>query len=311
VKFVAVKTDATTGTTVTSPTMTESYTLDAVAPTVAANPAGGTFAPGVVVSLTASESATIFFTADGSDPSNPANASRLRYVSPLTLTQNTTLKFQARDLAGNLSPIITQTYVIDNVPPPAPSIPDLTAASDDGVSSTDNVTTDTTPTFTGTAEAGSLVRLFVDGVERGSATATSTGSYTITTSVLPTGTHAVTARATDAVGNVGPLSGSLTINITAVTVPAAPSTLTATVPANVNGRVNLAWKDNSTTETGFEVERSTSATTGFTRIATVGANVIAFADTAAPRRTTVFYRVRAVNAAGASGYSNTVSATAK
>jgi hypothetical protein len=313
VKFVAVMTDATTGATVTSPTFTESYTLDAVAPTVNSNPTGGTFGPaGVVVSLIASEPATIFFTADGSDPSDPANASRLRYVSPLTLTQNTTLKFQARDLAGNLSPIVTRTFVIDNVPPPAPSIPDLTAASDDGVSSTDNVTTVTTPTFTGTAEAGSLVRLFVDGVERGSATATSTGSYTITTTALATGTHTVTARATDAVGNVGPLSGSLTINITTVSaVPAAPSALTVTIPAGGNGRANLAWTDNSTNETGFEVERSTSATTGFVRITTVGASVRTFADTTAPRRTTVFYRVRAVNASGASGYSNTASGVTK
>jgi hypothetical protein len=311
-KFVAVTTDATTGATVTSPTVTESYTLDAVAPTVSSNPPGGTFGAGLTVSLISSEQATIFFTADGSDVNDPANASRLRYVSSIPISQNTTLKFFARDLAGNVSPVVTRTYIIDTAPPPAPSIPDLAAASDDGVSSTDNVTTDTTPTFTGTAEAGSLVRLFVDGVERGSATATSTGSYTITTSVLPTGTHTVTARATDAVGNVGPLSGSLTINITAApAVPTAPSTLTATVPSAGNGRANLAWRDNSTNETGFEVERSTSATTGFVRIATVGANAITFADVTAPRRVTVFYRVRAVNAAGASGYSNTASATTR
>jgi hypothetical protein len=311
VKFVAVKTDAATGATVTSPTMTESYTLDAVAPTVTANPAGGTFNSAQTVSLLASEPATIFFTADGSDPSDPANTSRLRYVSPLTISQTTTLKFQARDLAGNLSPIVTQTYVIDDVPPAAPSTPDLTAASDDGVSNTDNVTTITTPTFTGTAEAGATVKIFVDGVERGSGTASSTGSYSVTTGALSTGTHAVTARAIDAANNVSASSGSLTITINAATAPTAPSTLTATIPSGTNGRVNLAWRDNSTNETGFEVERSTSSTSGFTRIATVGANATAFADTTAPRKTTLFYRVRAVNAVGASGYSNTASATTK
>ena len=41
----------------------------------------------------------------------------------------------------------------------APSVPDLTAASDSGSSSTDNITKITTPTFTGTAEAGALVTL--------------------------------------------------------------------------------------------------------------------------------------------------------
>ena len=310
-KFVAVITDAATGNTVTSPTVTESYTLDAVAPTVAANPAGGTFASAQTVSLTASEQATIFYTADGSDPSNPANPSRLRYATPISVTRSTTLKFLARDLAGNVSPVVTQTYIIDDVPPPAPSIPDLAAASDDGVSNTDNVTTVTTPTFNGTAEAGATVKIFVDGVERGSGAAGSTGSYSVTTSALSLGTHTVTARAIDAANNVGPLSGSITITINAATLPAAPSTLTAVIPSGTNGRVNLAWRDNSTNETGFEVERSTSATSGFTRIATVAANSTAFADTAAPRKATLFYRVRAVNNVGASGYSNTASATTK
>ena len=309
-KFVAVITDATTGATVMSPVVTESYTLDNTAPTVAANPAGGTFNSAQTVSLTASEPATIFYTTDGTDPSDPANTSRLRFASAIPVSQSMTLKFLARDLAGNTSPIVTATYVIDTVPPAAPSTPDLAATSDDGASSTDNVTTDTTPTFNGTAEAGALVKIFVDGVESGSGTASSTGSYSITTGVLALGTHSVTARAIDVAGNVGALSGSLTISVVAPATPAAPSNLTATLPAG-NGRVNLAWADNSATETGFEVERSTSATSGFTRIATVGANVTTFADTTVPRRTTLFYRVRAVNNVGASGYSNTASVTTK
>ncbi|HEX8163691.1 MAG TPA: chitobiase/beta-hexosaminidase C-terminal domain-containing protein [Pyrinomonadaceae bacterium] len=309
-KFVAVMTDAATGATVTSPTFTESYALDNAAPTVTANPAGGLFNSAQTVSLTASEQATIFFTADGSDPSNPANTSRLRYATPIPVSQTTTLKFYARDLAGNTSPIVTATYTIDTVAPAAPSTPDLTAASDDGVSNIDNVTTDTTPTFTGTAEAGATVKIFVDGVERGSGVATG-GSYTVTTSALPTGTHTVTARAIDPAGNVGPLSGSLTISIVVPAPPAAPSNLTVTVPTGTTGRANLAWLDRSTDETSFEVERSTSATTGFVRIATLGANTTAFADVTAPRKTTVFYRVRAVNNNGASGYSNTASGLTK
>jgi hypothetical protein len=57
------------------------------------------------------------------------------------------------------------------------------------------------------------------------------------------------------------------------------------------------------------IERSTSATTGFTRIATVGINATTFTDTAAPRKRTLFYRVRAVNSVGNSAYSNTASVT--
>ena len=43
----------------------------------------------------------------------------------------------------------------------------MTPASDSGTSSTDNLTNDNTPTFTGTAEADSLVTIYVDGVAEG------------------------------------------------------------------------------------------------------------------------------------------------
>jgi hypothetical protein len=77
----------------------------------------------------------------------------------------------------------------------APSTPDLDAASDTGTSNTDEVTTDATPTFTGTAPAGSTVDLLVDGAVTGSTTATG-GTWSITSSTLEPGVHVVGARAT-------------------------------------------------------------------------------------------------------------------
>ena len=41
-----------------------------------------------------------------------------------------------------------------------------------------------------------------------------------------------------------------------VNAPAAPTTLTATLPAGP--RVSLTWRDNATNETGFVVERSSA-----------------------------------------------------
>ncbi|WP_157717734.1 Ig-like domain-containing protein, partial [Roseivirga spongicola] len=78
--------------------------------------------------------------------------------------------------------------VVDNVAPDPPSTPDMTTATDSGNeehtagSTSDNLTKDTTPTFEGTAEAGSTVKIIsnVDG-EVGSGIATG-GSYSITTS---------------------------------------------------------------------------------------------------------------------------------
>jgi hypothetical protein len=73
----------------------------------------------------------------------------------------------------------------------------------------------------------------------------------------------------------------------------------------------LTWTDNSTNETGFRIERAPglNATTGFAQIAEVGANVTTYVDAGLPNSTSYSYRLRAYNAAGNSGYSNTASGT--
>ena len=121
---------------------------------------------------------------------------------------------------------VTWSFTVANdSPPPPPSAPsvDLDAASDSGASSTDNLTNDTTPTFTGTAETGNTVKIYIDGTEKGSGTATG-GSYSITTSTLASGTHSVTAKATDAAGTPSAESSplSVTIDTAAPTTPDAP-----------------------------------------------------------------------------------------
>jgi hypothetical protein len=111
---------------------------------------------------------------------------------------------------------------IDTTAPGAPSTPDLVPASDSGDSNTDNLTKVTTPTFTGTAEAGATVKIYAGGVELGSGSAT--GSvYLIQASALAAGLHVITATATDAFGNVSGSSASLNVTIdTSVPAPSAP-----------------------------------------------------------------------------------------
>ncbi|MDF2901251.1 MAG: hypothetical protein K0Q62_1310, partial [Phenylobacterium sp.] len=66
-----------------------------------------------------------------------------------------------RDAAGNAGGAgTTPSISFDTLAPSAPSAPDLDPASDTGASSTDNRTGVRTPTFTGTAEAGSTVTLY-------------------------------------------------------------------------------------------------------------------------------------------------------
>jgi len=118
-----------------------------------------------------------------------------------------------------------QTYTLDHNNPSAPSTPDLASGSDSGSSSTDNITSDTTPTFTGTAEANSTVTLYdTDGTTvLGTTTADGSGNWSITSSTLSAGSHTITTKATDSAGNTGAASSGLSVTIDA-TVPSAPST---------------------------------------------------------------------------------------
>ncbi len=131
------------------------------------------------------------------------------------------------DPAGNQSSVSAPLNIeIDTTPPAAPSVPDLTAASDTGVLNDDNLTNDTTPTFTGTGINGDTIRIYRGGNIQIGSGIVSGGVYTITLDIntLASGTHSLTARATDPAGNEGDPSAALsvTIDTTAPTAPAAP-----------------------------------------------------------------------------------------
>jgi PKD repeat protein len=100
-------------------------------------------------------------------------------------------------------------------------------------------------------------------------------------------------------------STSVAISVSAPATVAAPSNLTATVSGS---NVTLRWTDNSTNETAFYVERAPRGG-AFTRVATVGANVVTFVNSVS--RGQYVYRVQAFNSAtgATSSYSN--QATAK
>src|SRR5207344_1138915 len=118
-----------------------------------------------------------------------------------------TLTLKATDAAGNQGAASTAFHVtIDTVAPLAPVIVSVTddAAPVTGAVAENGSSNDPTLTVAGTAAAGSTVTLYdTDGTTvLGTGVATG-GAFTITTSVLGEGTHALTARATDAAGNQG------------------------------------------------------------------------------------------------------------
>jgi hypothetical protein len=91
-----------------------------------------------------------------------------------------------------------------------------------------------------------------------------------------------------------------------ISAPAAPSSLTAVATSNTD--VAVSWADNSADETGFRLERSGNGV-DFAEIATLGAGTTNFADNGLVSGATYYYRARAYNSAGNSGYSNTGSVT--
>ncbi len=150
------------------------------------------------------------------------------------------------DAAGNAGGAgATPVLRFDTLAPAAPSTPDLDAASDTGTSDSDNLTADTTPTFSGTAPAGATVKLYDGATEIGSAIATG-GAWSITSSVLGAGAHSVTAVSVDAAGNRSAPSQALALTIEAPPAPPRPpspplvdgvpvQTGTATLPGGVRG----------------------------------------------------------------------------
>lgn len=107
-------------------------------------------------------------------------------------------------------------------------------------------------------------------------------------------------------GNPGPFS-NVADALTPDVPPAAPVRLTATAVSY--NSIELAWADVSGNESGFQIERSPNGNDGWAKIAEAGPNTSSYADQSVQPKTRFFYRVRAVNAAGSSGYSNVADAT--
>lgn len=139
---------------------------------------------------------------------------------------NHTLTTTATDAAGNTSaPSAAVNFVVDTIALVAPAI---TGVTDDvspvtGAVSNGGSTNDQRPQLTGTAEAGSTVTLYDNGIAIGTVTTAANGSWSFTPATnLGEGNHQLTVRATDAAGNTSAASPVFTVVID-ITAPATPS----------------------------------------------------------------------------------------
>ena len=95
------------------------YKIDKVPPTAYASPSGGIYNTTQTVNLNMDKDGTIYYTLDGTDPTNSSSI----YINPIIINTNTIVKFLAVDRAGNKSPVYTENYTIDTVPPTANATP--------------------------------------------------------------------------------------------------------------------------------------------------------------------------------------------
>ncbi len=138
---------------------------------------------------------------------------------------------------------------------------------------------------------------------------------TVSTSYQDTGlaastTYIYAVSAFDAAGNNSAQSASVAATTQLMlTAPTAPSNLTASFLNSTSGpsSVLLMWRDNSSNENGFGVERGVDGV-NFSQTTTTGPNVYWYSDTGLASGN-YFYRVQAFNGVGNSPYSNVATTT--
>lgn len=157
---------------------------------------------------------------------------------------------------------------------------------------------------------GGAFHVEADGVDvTGPVSFPATGSWGSYQTAMKTGVSLTAGRhvlrlAMDAGGSWGYLGS---VDYLLVERSTAPTSLT--VAAVSSNQINLAWADNSTDETGFQIERTTPAGGAYTTVATVGAGTTSWSDAGLTPGSTYLYRVRAANASGYTAYSNESGAT--
>ena len=187
--------------------------------------------------------------------------------------------------------VASNSFVVQVSNTDVPTI-DIIDASDSGVSSIDNITSDTTPTVEGTAEVGATVVITDEnGNEVGRAVIGDDGTYSITTTELSEGSQTLMITATDPEGNTSYSTQEITIdtdvNAPSITMESTGTdgvynadelgtdgTVTATVglPSDAAAGDTLTINGNSTTLTDAQItagEVTTEVAPGSTVTATI------------------------------------------
>lgn len=219
--FTVTATDAAGNTSTASPVT--SIVVDTLAPVA---PGGlAVVNVGTRVTGTAEAGSTVTITTSGGTVLGTAtadgNGNFTATINPAQTSGETLLAF-ATDKVGNVglsSPVIAPFTTL-------PGAPVINTVTDDfgtvkGTLSNGQSTDDTTPTLAGTAQPGSTVTLFNNGVSMGTVTADVNGNWSFTAPALSEGAHTFTATASNGTGT-GPVSGSIAV-VVDTTAPGIPT----------------------------------------------------------------------------------------
>ncbi|MDP6959103.1 MAG: Ig-like domain-containing protein, partial [Planctomycetota bacterium] len=180
----------------------------------------------------------------------------------------------ATDAAGNTS--VASTSVSIEVDTVAPEAPVITAPT------TGTITNNNTPTFAGTAEAGSSVEIFEGANSLGMVSADANGDWSFTSPVLADDLYMVTATATDNANNTSGASTSVEITIdTAVPVI---SSVTSITPDGIYGigqeiLVSVNWSEAVFVIGSPELTLEVGGTTVADYVGGTGTNTLTFSYT--------------------------------
>jgi hypothetical protein len=204
-----------------------------------------------------------------------------------------TFSVKATDLAGNAGTATNYPFTVDTV---APSVTVLTVSP----------SSVNTPSFSFAASEKATSECYLAQASLALNTAAFAACTSpVTFGVVADGNYTFRVRASDAAGNVGPITAqALTVSTAApppVVVPGVPTGLAATAAST--SQINLSWAA-VTGASGYHVYRDNAATA----TATVTAGTT-FSDTGLAAGSTHSYTVDAFNSAGNSARSASVSMT--
>lgn len=241
---------------------------------------------------------------------NNASSTSVSLTDPSVGNGTFTYTVRQTDDAENVSPLSGGVSVtIDTSTPGAPATPDLQADSDTGVT-TNNFTSDTSPTFDiDDTENGATVEL-LRGVTVVASGVGNGGTLALTDPTAPNGTFNYSTRQRDTAGNQSAASGSLSVTIDS-TPPAPPGAPDLDAGSDFGGS-NTDNITNTTTpafsasgiEVGVTVELLRNGTSVDT-IASAAATTVNLTDPSAPEGTHT-YSVRQTDGGGLNATSGTL-----